>query len=77
MPPLSKEEIAKGEVALVAEETALKKKWCALKGHRWDMSAVSPFNHDILECEVICNRCNAHGVLTIAIQKEAPAAPVK
>jgi hypothetical protein len=69
--PLSKEEIAKGEAALLAEEYALKKKWCALKGHRWDMPSVSPFNHDILECIIICNRCNVHAQVTITILAEA------
>jgi hypothetical protein len=63
----SKEEIAKGEALLLAEEVALKKKWCALKGHRWDLPSVSPFNHDLLECAVICNRCNAHATVTVTI----------
>jgi hypothetical protein len=62
--------MAKAEAALLAEEQATKKKWCALKGHRWDMAAVSPFNTDILECEVICSRCNLHGTLTITPAKE-------
>jgi hypothetical protein len=71
--PLSKEEIARGEAELLAEEQALKKKWCALKGHRWDLPSVSPFNHDILECLIICNRCNAHADLAITVRKEEEA----
>ena len=67
----SKEEIAQGKVALAAKEIALKKEWCALEGHRWDLPAASPFNHDMLDCVIICNRCNAHADLTIAIRKEA------
>jgi len=73
MPAMTKEDMAKAEAALVAEEAATKRKWCALKGHKWDLPAASPFNHDMLECIIICNRCNAHAVLTIAIDK--PPAP--
>lgn len=73
MPPLTKEEVAKAELALLAEEQNIKKKWCALKGHRWDLPAVSPFNHDIMDCVIICNRCNAHADLTIAVQATPPA----
>jgi len=76
MPVLTKEEMAKAEAGLLAEEQGIKKKWCALKGHRWDLPAVSPFNHDIMECEVICNRCNLHGKLLItpvlAVSNPAP-----
>jgi hypothetical protein len=74
--PISKEEMTKGEAALVAEEATLKRKWCALKGHRWDLPAASPFNHDILECEIICNRCNAHATLAITIDGPVPAVAV-
>jgi hypothetical protein len=70
MPNMTKEEMAKAEAALLAEEQSTKKKWCALKGHRWDIPAISPFNHDILECEVICSRCNLHATLTIMTAKE-------
>ena len=66
----TKEEMMKGEALLLAEEVALKKKWCALKGHRWDLPGVSPFNNDIMECEVICNRCNAHAHVTVSIIPE-------
>jgi hypothetical protein len=68
--PLTKERMAQAEAALRAEEQLLKEKWCALQGHRWDLPAVSPFNHDIFECGVICNRCNAHATLTITIDKD-------
>jgi hypothetical protein len=71
---MTKEEMTKAEAALAAEELTLKRKWCALKGHRWDLPAVSPFNHDVLECLVICNRCNAHALLNITIDS-VPAAP--
>jgi hypothetical protein len=67
---LSNEEIAKGRILLHAEEEAIKRRWCALEGHRWDLPAVSPFNHDMLECEVICSRCNAHADLALTIRKE-------
>jgi hypothetical protein len=77
MMAFTKEEIAKGEVALLAEEVALKKKWCALKGHRWDLPGVSPFNHDILACVIICNRCNAHADLAITVQKDPKEEPAK
>ena len=65
MPTMTKEEVAKAEAALFAEEQATKKKWCALKGHRWDLPAVSPFNANIMECEIICNRCNLHGKVVV------------
>jgi hypothetical protein len=64
---LSKEDFARAEAALLAEEQATKKKWCALKGHKWDLPAVSPFNHNILECEIICGRCNVHAIVTVTI----------
>jgi hypothetical protein len=70
----SKEEIEQGRIALRAEEAATKKKWCALEGHRWDLPAVSPFNHDIFVCEIICNRCNAHADLSVVVRNEMPAA---
>jgi hypothetical protein len=81
--PKSKEELAKGKADLLAKETALKKEWCTLEGHRWDLPSVSPFNHDILECAVICNRCNAHATVTVtidddaAVARPAPSATVK
>ena len=73
MATMTKEDVAKAEAALNEEELALKKKWCALKGHRWDLPTPSPFNHDMLECIIICNRCNAHAELLIKVDK--PAAP--
>jgi hypothetical protein len=77
--PVSKEEMAKGKTLLLAEEAALKKRWCALEGHRWDLPSVSPFNHDILECAVICNRCNAHAKVAVVIEPDEvpPAAAMK
>jgi len=74
---LSKEDMARAEAQLVAEETALKKKWCMLKGHKWDLPAVSPFNHNILECEIICSRCNAHAIVTVTVNKEDDVTPPK
>jgi hypothetical protein len=71
---MTQDDMRKAEAALHAEERAITKKWCALKGHRWDLPAVSPFNHDILECEVICSRCNLHGKLVIV--SEADSDPV-
>jgi hypothetical protein len=65
MPAMTKDEMSKAEAALLAEEQATKKKWCVLKGHRWDLPAVNPLNHDLSECEIICNRCNLHGTVTI------------
>jgi|GEM_PF-3624107 len=70
MPPATKEDLLKGRAALKAKEEAIKKEWCALEGHRWDLPGASPFNHDMLECEIICNRCNAHAQLKIFIQPE-------
>jgi hypothetical protein len=67
---LSKEDMARAEAMLKAEEIETKKKWCALKGHKWDRPAVSPFNHDISECEIICGRCDAHGTLVVQINKD-------
>lgn len=67
---MTKDDMSKAEAALHAEEQTIKKKWCALKGHRWDLPSASPFNHDILECDVICNRCNARAKVTITIAKE-------
>lgn len=65
MATMTQEEMNKAEASLHAEEEVIKKKWCVLKGHRWDLPAVTPFNHDIWECEIICNRCNLHGRLVI------------
>jgi hypothetical protein len=65
-----KEEFARQETALLAEEHQIKKKWCKLKGHRWDLPSVSPFNHDMLVCLIICNRCNAHADLLITVRAE-------
>jgi hypothetical protein len=70
MPPKSKEEIAKGRAELQAKELAIKKEYCALEGHKWDTPAASPFNHDMLECEVICRMCNAHGDLKITVRPD-------
>jgi len=55
------------EDALHAEEQALKRKWCKLKGHRWDLPAANPFNQNVPECETICNRCNAHAKVTVTV----------
>jgi len=74
---LSKEDFARAEAALLAEEQATKKKWCALKGHKWDLPAVSPFNHNILDCEIICGRCNAHAIVTVTVNKEDDVTPKK
>jgi hypothetical protein len=60
------------ETALLLEEQALKRKWCALKGHRWDLPAVNPFNNNIPECITICNRCNVSAKVTVAVLPEAP-----
>ena len=69
MATLSKDEVANAEASLLAEEQALKEKWCKLKGHRWDLPAVSPFsNGHLTTCETICNRCNTHAMVTIALQ---------
>jgi hypothetical protein len=68
MPKLTKEEMAKAEAALLAEEQATRKKWCALKGHKWDLPQPNPFNSDVLDCVVICNRCNAHADVTVVVR---------
>lgn len=65
MTKMTQDEVSKAEAALRAEEEAIKRKWCVLKGHRWDLPAVSPFNSDTSECNIICNRCNLHGKVTI------------
>ena len=60
------------EAALDAEEQALKRKRCALKGHKWDLPSANPFNHGKLtSCETICNRCNAHAKITLTVIPEA------
>lgn len=64
----TKEEIASGKAALLAEEAATKRKWCALEGHRWDLPQVNPFNNDIMDCLIICSRCNAHAKVTLTIE---------
>ena len=71
--PATKEELAKGRVALRAKEEAIKREWCALEGHRWDLPGANPFNHDMLECELICNRCNAHADLKVFVRPEPPS----
>ena len=73
---ISKEERAKAEAGLLAEEQALKEKWCSLVGHRWDLPGVSPFNHDIMTCKVVCNRCNAHATVTVTIDAADAPPPV-
>jgi hypothetical protein len=75
---LSKEEIAKRRAALLAEEVATKKKWCELEGHKFDLPGANPFNHNMMECTVICSRCNALATVTVTIHEEdaAPAAVV-
>ena len=67
MPSISKEEMAKAEAALLAEEQAIKEKWCVLKGHRWDLPGVSPFNNNIMDCRVICGRCNVGATVTVTV----------
>jgi hypothetical protein len=70
-PALTKEEIAKAEAALDAEEIMIRRKRCVLRGHKWDVPGVSPFNHGhLIECEIICNRCNAHAVLRVTDIKD-------
>jgi hypothetical protein len=70
------DDLKKAEAALLAEEQALKEKWCRLKGHRWDLPTTSPFNNGFLTtCEIICNRCNAHATVTVTIDGPVPSAP--
>lgn len=66
----TKEELAVAEAALLAEEQDIKKRWCALKGHRWDLPGTNPLNTDIWDCSVRCNRCNVTATLTIVLDKE-------
>lgn len=70
MATLSKEDMTKAEAALLAEEYATKKKWCALKGHKWDLPQPNPLNSDSLECALRCSRCNGTAVLTITVDKD-------
>jgi hypothetical protein len=75
MPTLTQEEMKSAEDALLAEEQALKEKWCRLRGHRFDLPNPNPFNNGHLrECEVICNRCNVHAKVTVTL-REAAASP--
>lgn len=62
-------ELKAAEDALNAEELALKRKWCRLRGHKWDLPAANPFNQSqtLTECETICNRCNAHAKVTLTV----------
>ena len=44
------------EDALDAEEQAIKRKRCKLRGHRWDLPAANPFNQNnqnVSDCETI------------------------
>lgn len=74
MPALTGDDLKKAEAELLAEEQALKEKWCRLKGHRWDVPGVSPFNNGhMTSCEVICNRCNVHATLTVDVHEKPTA----
>jgi hypothetical protein len=73
-PAISKEELAKGRAALLAEEQATRKKWCALEGHKWDLPQPNPFNSDTMGCIIICSRCNVHATVTINIDEAKPEA---
>jgi hypothetical protein len=67
--PMTPEEIKRAEAALDAEEQALKEKRCVIRGHRWDLPAMSPFNDGHLtSCETICSRCNAHATVSITVR---------
>jgi hypothetical protein len=72
MVALTNEEAAKEEAEILAEEQAIKKRWCRLKGHRWDLPQPNPLNADLMSCRLMCNRCGVHATLTIAI--DAPKA---
>jgi hypothetical protein len=72
MPKLTKEEFSKAEAALLAEEQATKRKWCALKGHKWDLPQPNPLNFDMLECDLVCGRCSARAKLAITDIKDTP-----
>jgi hypothetical protein len=66
---LAPAELKAAEDALDAEELALKRKRCKLRGHKWDLPAANPFNHSasLTECETICNRCNARAKVTVTV----------
>jgi Prophage protein (DUF1660) len=64
---MTKDELEKAKGQLFAEELATKKKWCVLLGHKWDLPAVNPFNNNVTECEIICGRCNAHGIVSVTV----------
>jgi hypothetical protein len=70
MAKISKEELARGRAALAAEELVLKKKWCELEGHKWDLPQPNPLNSDSLECPLRCGRCNGTAVLTITVDRD-------
>jgi hypothetical protein len=70
--PLSKEEAEREEADIVAQEQRIKERWCALKGHRWDLPQPNPLNSDSLTCGLRCGRCNVPATLTISIQSPAP-----
>lgn len=64
-PVLTKEAMQEAEAQLNTEEEKIKRKWCELKGHRWDLPQPNPLNSDSLECQIRCNRCNITGTLSI------------
>jgi hypothetical protein len=75
MPKLSKEEIEREEAAIRADEQRIQERWCALKGHRWDLPQPNPLNSDSYACALLCNRCGVKATLTITIDAPPPAAP--
>jgi hypothetical protein len=66
---LAPAELKAAEDALDAEELALKRKRCKLRGHKWDLPAANPFNQSqiLTECETVCNRCSAHAKVTVTV----------
>jgi hypothetical protein len=66
---LTKEAMLEAEAQLNAEEEKIKRKWCELKGHRWDLPQPNPLNSDSLDCQIRCNRCNITGTLSIVVDK--------
>lgn len=70
---LKPEEMKAAEAALLAEEQAIKEKWCQLKGHVWPLPGANPFtNGKLSSCEVVCNRCNARATVTVALLPKRP-----
>jgi hypothetical protein len=64
------DEVAQIEAAIRADEQKISERWCALRGHKWDLPQPNPLNApdpEMLVCRLQCNRCLINATLTIVI----------